>query len=71
MNIRVLVLVALITAFAPLSMDLFLPGLPDLRNDLGASDGAAHLTVTGCIVGWPSASSSPVSCASAWAGNDR
>jgi DHA1 family bicyclomycin/chloramphenicol resistance-like MFS transporter len=51
MNIRVLVLVALITAFAPLSMDLFLPGLPDLRNDLGASDGAAHLTVTGCIVG--------------------
>lgn len=51
MNLRVLVLAAMITAFAPLSMDLYLPGLPDLRTDLAASDAAAHLTVTGCIVG--------------------
>ena len=51
MNIRVLVLVALITAFAPLSMDLYLPGLPDLRAELGASDQEAQLTVTLCIVG--------------------
>src|SRR5882757_4363935 len=51
MNLRVLVLVALITAFAPLSMDLYLPGLPDLRADLGASDQQAQMTVTLCIVG--------------------
>jgi len=51
MNIRTLALVAMITAFAPLSMDLYLPGLPDLRNEFGASNAAAHLTVTGCIVG--------------------
>jgi len=51
MNPRVLVLVALITAFAPLSMDLYLPGLPNLRADLGASDQQAQLTVTLCIVG--------------------
>ena len=51
MNPRVLVLVALITAFAPLSMDLYLPGLPDLRAELGASDQQAQLTVTLCIVG--------------------
>jgi len=51
MNLRVLVLVALITAFAPLSMDLYLPGLPDLRADLGASEQEAQMTVTLCIVG--------------------
>src|SRR5882724_11258541 len=51
MNLRVLVLVAMITAFAPLSMDLYLPGLPDLRADLGASDQQAQMTVTLCIVG--------------------
>jgi DHA1 family bicyclomycin/chloramphenicol resistance-like MFS transporter len=44
-------LVAMITAFAPLSMDLYLPGLPDLRSDLGANDQQAQLTVTLCIVG--------------------
>jgi MFS transporter, DHA1 family, multidrug resistance protein len=51
MNLRVLVLVALITAFAPLSMDLYLPGLPNLRADLDASDQQAQMTVTLCIVG--------------------
>jgi DHA1 family bicyclomycin/chloramphenicol resistance-like MFS transporter len=51
MNLRVLVLGALITAFAPLSMDLYLPGLPNLRADLGASAQEAQLTVTLCIVG--------------------
>lgn len=51
MSPRVLVLAAMITAFGPLSLDLYLPGLPDLRNDFGATDAAAHLTVTGCIVG--------------------
>jgi DHA1 family bicyclomycin/chloramphenicol resistance-like MFS transporter len=51
MNLRVLILAALITAFAPLSMDLYLPGLPDLRRDFGVSEPVAQLTVTGCIVG--------------------
>lgn len=41
----------MITAFAPLSMDLYLPGLPELRSDLGASDQQAQMTVTLCIVG--------------------
>ena len=32
-------------------MDLYLPGLPDLRADLGANDQEAQMTVTLCIVG--------------------
>ncbi len=51
MKLRLLVLVSLITAFAPLSIDLYLPGLPDLRAALGASEEEAQLTVTLCIVG--------------------
>ncbi|MFT4084263.1 MAG: MFS transporter [Nocardioides sp.] len=51
MNMRMLAIVAAITAFAPLSMDLYLPGLPDLEADLDASGAAAHATVTACIAG--------------------
>lgn len=51
MSVRILVLVAMITAFAPLSMDLYLPGLPDLREELGATDQQAQFTVTVCILG--------------------
>jgi DHA1 family bicyclomycin/chloramphenicol resistance-like MFS transporter len=46
-----LLMLALITAFAPLSLDLYLPGLPDLRTDLGGSVQIAQLTVTACIFG--------------------
>ena len=46
----VLVLGAL-SAFGPLSMDLYLPGLPALANDLTASASAAQLTLTACLLG--------------------
>ncbi|MFT4246888.1 MAG: MFS transporter, partial [Pseudomonas sp.] len=46
-----LAIIAAITAFAPLSMDLYLPGLPDLQAELSASPEAARATVTGCIAG--------------------
>ena len=41
----------LLTVFGPISMDLYLPVLPALTEDLGASVSAAQLTVTACLVG--------------------
>lgn len=51
MNTRLLILLAVVTSFGPLSMDLYLPGLPDLRTELDAAEDIAHLTVTACILG--------------------
>jgi DHA1 family bicyclomycin/chloramphenicol resistance-like MFS transporter len=46
----VLVLGALI-ALGPLSIDMYLPALPELRAEFGASESAAQLTLTGMLVG--------------------
>jgi MFS transporter, DHA1 family, multidrug resistance protein len=46
----ILVLGAL-SAFAPLSLDMYLPGLPQLGRDLDTSASAAQLTLTGCLAG--------------------
>ncbi|KAF2412373.1 Bcr/CflA family drug resistance efflux transporter [Microbacterium sp. B35-04] len=44
-------LLLLLTVFGPISMDLYLPALPALTTDLGASTSVAQLTVTACLVG--------------------
>jgi MFS transporter, DHA1 family, multidrug resistance protein len=41
----------LLTVFAPISMDVYLPLLPALTDDLGASTSGAQLTVTACLLG--------------------
>lgn len=46
----VLLLGALI-ALGPLSIDLYLPALPDLTDDLSASPSSVQLTLTGMLVG--------------------
>ncbi|MFD0996046.1 DHA1 family bicyclomycin/chloramphenicol resistance-like MFS transporter [Pseudoclavibacter chungangensis] len=48
-----LLLVALgaLGAFGPLSMDLYLPGLPVLAADLAIGDTLAQLTMSACMVG--------------------
>jgi DHA1 family bicyclomycin/chloramphenicol resistance-like MFS transporter len=46
----VLVLGAL-AALGPLSMDMYLPGLPSMAGELGASASAAQLTLTGSMLG--------------------
>jgi DHA1 family bicyclomycin/chloramphenicol resistance-like MFS transporter len=46
----ILILGAL-SAFGPLSMDMYLPGLPVLTRDLGASASTGQLTLTGCMLG--------------------
>ena len=40
-----------LTAFAPLSIDMYLPGLPSLGGDLAASASAVQLTLTACLAG--------------------
>lgn len=40
-----------LSAFGPLSLDLYLPGLPQLADGLGASASAAQLTLTACLLG--------------------
>jgi len=40
-----------LASVGPLSMDMYLPGLPQLSDDLGASTSAAQLTLTACLAG--------------------
>jgi DHA1 family bicyclomycin/chloramphenicol resistance-like MFS transporter len=42
---------ALLTVFGPISMDMYLPVLPQLTDELHTSTSAAQLTVTGCLMG--------------------
>lgn len=44
-------LLMLLTVFGPISMDLYLPVLPALTGELGASTPAAQLTLTACLIG--------------------
>ncbi|MEU5946856.1 multidrug effflux MFS transporter [Micromonospora sp. NPDC047465] len=45
------VVLGLLTIFGPISMDLYLPALPALTTELGATTSAAQLTVTACLLG--------------------
>jgi MFS transporter, DHA1 family, multidrug resistance protein len=47
----VLVLLAGLVALGPLSTDAYVPGLPMLAADLGATPSLAQLTVTTCLIG--------------------
>ena len=47
---RLLILGGLV-AFGPLSIDMYLPGLPQLAGDLGAGASATQLTLTACLAG--------------------
>ena len=40
-----------LTAFGPLSMDMYLPGLPIVAEDLQASTSLAQLSLTACLIG--------------------
>jgi DHA1 family bicyclomycin/chloramphenicol resistance-like MFS transporter len=45
------VVLGLLAAFGPLSIDMYLPGLPEMAHSLGASASEAQLTLTACLVG--------------------
>lgn len=40
-----------LTAFGPLSMDMYLPALPDVANDLQASTSLVQLSLTATLLG--------------------
>lgn len=44
-------LLLVLTVFGPISMDLYLPALPELTRELGAATSMAQLTVTACLAG--------------------
>jgi DHA1 family bicyclomycin/chloramphenicol resistance-like MFS transporter len=41
----------MLSTFGPISLDLYLPSLPQLADDLGAGASAAQLSITGCLLG--------------------
>jgi DHA1 family bicyclomycin/chloramphenicol resistance-like MFS transporter len=48
---QLVLLLGALSAFGPVSLDTYLPGLPELSRDLGASASAAQLTLTTCLIG--------------------
>jgi DHA1 family bicyclomycin/chloramphenicol resistance-like MFS transporter len=45
------VVLGLLSTFGPISLDLYLPALPELAAELEASASAAQLTITACLIG--------------------
>ncbi len=48
---QTIVVLGLLSTFGPLSLDLYLPSLPSLADDLQASTSAAQLSITACLIG--------------------
>jgi DHA1 family bicyclomycin/chloramphenicol resistance-like MFS transporter len=48
---RMVILLGALSAFGPLSIDMYLPGLPALGDDLHAGAVPAQLTITTCLAG--------------------
>jgi DHA1 family bicyclomycin/chloramphenicol resistance-like MFS transporter len=48
---RLIVILGGLSAFGPLSMDMYLPGLPSLTRGFGASASTGQLTLTACMLG--------------------
>jgi MFS transporter, DHA1 family, multidrug resistance protein len=48
---HLIVLLGALSTFGPLSMDMYLPGLPDLTRDLSAPAWAAQMSITTCMAG--------------------
>ena len=50
-RLRVLLTLGSLSALAPISTDIYLPGLPGIGCDLGASTTATQATLSGCLIG--------------------
>ena len=48
---RLVLILGALSAFGPLSIDMYLPGLPALREDFDAGASAAQLTLSACLLG--------------------
>jgi MFS transporter, DHA1 family, multidrug resistance protein len=49
--VRLTLILGTLTAFGPLSIDMYLPGLPSIAREFGADSGSAQLTLSLFIVG--------------------
>jgi MFS transporter, DHA1 family, multidrug resistance protein len=49
--VRRLLILGGLSAFGPLSIDMYLPGLPHMTDDLGGSASTGQLTLTACVLG--------------------
>ncbi len=50
-RLKIVIVLGALSAFGPLSIDLYLPGLPELSHDLGAKAWEGQLTLTSCLAG--------------------
>ncbi|MFD0531135.1 hypothetical protein ACFQ1I_38370 [Kitasatospora arboriphila] len=50
-RLRLIVVLGALSAFGPLSLDMYLPALPALAGDLGVRDADVQLTLTACLLG--------------------
>ncbi len=50
-RLRLFVLLGGLTAFGPLSIDMYLPALPAISRDLVSSESLIQLTLTACLIG--------------------
>ncbi|MQA80187.1 MAG: Bcr/CflA family multidrug efflux MFS transporter [Streptosporangiales bacterium] len=50
-RLRVIIILGSLSALAPLSIDAYLPGLPQLTESFGTTSAAAQLSLTGFVIG--------------------
>src|SRR5258707_8063197 len=50
-RLKLVLIIGGLSAFGPLSMDLYLPALPTLTRDLGGGASLVQLTLTACLLG--------------------
>ena len=50
-DVRLVVVLGMLSMFGPISLDLYLPVLPALATDLSSSTSAAQLSITSCLLG--------------------
>ncbi len=50
-RLKLVLIIGGLSAFGPLSIDLYLPALPSLSRDLGGSPSLVQLTLTACLLG--------------------
>ncbi|MFE5704751.1 Bcr/CflA family drug resistance efflux transporter [Rhodococcus sp. ACS1] len=50
-SLRVILVLGAMVALGPFTIDMYLPALPDIGTDLGASSSAVQLTITGTLLG--------------------
>jgi DHA1 family bicyclomycin/chloramphenicol resistance-like MFS transporter len=50
-RVRLVLILGALSAFGPLCLDMYLPGLPQLAGDFHVSDSAVQLTLTSCLIG--------------------